>query len=61
MLRAGVLGKILSLSFSFYICKIGDSNCMSWSGVVEGVSDVNPGGRWQGSGRLKTSPRLQGG
>ena len=43
MLRAGVLGKILSLSFSFYIYKIGDSNSMSWSGVVERVSDVKPG------------------
>ena len=42
-MRAGVLGKILSLSFSFYIHKIGDNNCMSWSGVVERVSDVKTG------------------
>ena len=42
-MRAGVLGKILSLSFRFYIYKIGDSNCMSWSEVIERVSDVKPG------------------
>lgn len=40
MSREGVLGKMLSLSFCFYVYRIGDYNCRSWWGVIKRVSDV---------------------